>query len=269
MLQCGVLGAAHLPILFGVLFSINLGATYILAVVKSDVEPIFPYVSAAGDHRPESCLFGLLLNLSSVVSLVVVYLRYSLITVLVHDSDPDPLLGSLNFISLIFGMLGGFAMMIIANFQETALITVHLSAACLCFGSGCLYMMLQSWITVRMYPLYTNRRIGIIRSCITVVSTVSFIMAVSFGIYAAHEFHRYYPDLPTPRPWNRKYWQPGYNYHVVSAIAEWIMAISHVFFIVSYSRDFEKLRVSLYIESLVTHLDHSPILRSFNDLANM
>ncbi|RCN52588.1 hypothetical protein ANCCAN_01287, partial [Ancylostoma caninum] len=97
----------------------------------------------------------------------------------------------------------------------------------------------------------------------------SLYSAVGFGIHAANVFHQYYPSLPTPRPWNRKLWQPGYNYHVISAAAEWIMAISHVCFIVSYSRDFEKLRVSLYIESLVTHLDHSPILRSINDLRDL
>ncbi|EYC35706.1 hypothetical protein Y032_0997g3342 [Ancylostoma ceylanicum] len=208
MLQCGVLGAAHLPILFGVLFSINLGTTYILAVVKSDVEPIFPYVSAAGDHRPESCVFGLLLNLSSVVSLAIIYLRYSLVTVIIRDSESNSLLDRVNLVSFVLGVIGALSMMIIANFQETAVITVHLLAACLCFGFGCIYMMLQSWITVMMYPLYTNRRIGIIRSCITAVSTVSFVVAVSFGIYAAHVFHQYYPDLPTPRPWNRKLWQP-------------------------------------------------------------
>ncbi|VDM74653.1 unnamed protein product, partial [Strongylus vulgaris] len=241
-------------------------ATYILAVLRNDVEPIFPYLSAAGDHRPESCVFGLLLNLSSFISLAIIYLRYSLIAVIVRDSDPDWIIDGVNIASFVIGMIGGSSMFIIANFQETAVIGLHLLAACVCFGSGCIYMILQSWITVRMYPLFTNQRIGIIRSCIAAVSVVAFFVALGFGIYAAHVFHQYYPDLPTPRPWNRKLWQPGYNYHVISAAAEWVMAITHVSFILSYARDFEKLRVSLYVESLVTHLDHSPILRSINNL---
>uniref|UniRef100_A0A1I7WT01 DNA damage-regulated autophagy modulator protein 1 n=1 Tax=Heterorhabditis bacteriophora TaxID=37862 RepID=A0A1I7WT01_HETBA len=192
--------------------------------------------------------------------LIIYFSRYSLVAVLTRESDR--FLDNLNMIALFFGILGGAAMMIIANFQETAVVTIHLSAACICFGSGCIYMWLQSWITVRMYPLYTNRRIGWIRATISFVSTFAFLMAVGFGWYAAHTFHMYYPNLPTPRPWNRKFWQPGYDSHVISAVAEWVMVILHILFIISFSRDFEKLQVTLSIESLVAHLDHSPLLRS-------
>lgn len=267
MLQCGILGAAHLPILFGILFSINLGSTYIFAVINSDVEAIFPYVSAAGDHRPESCLFGLLLNVCTFLLMMVIYLRYSLVAVLIRDSDK--VMDNVNIASFCIGMVGGFAMLIVGNVQETALIAIHLLAAFICFGSGCLYTILQSWITIRMHPLYTNRRIGVVRATISAIATISFAIAVSFGWYAAHEFHLYYPDLPTPRPWNRKLWQPGYNFHVVSAVAEWIMAVAHVSFILTYARDFEKIRVSLYVESLVSHLDHSPLIRSINDMRDI
>ncbi|KAE9413994.1 hypothetical protein Angca_006156 [Angiostrongylus cantonensis] len=267
MLQCGDLGAAHLPILFGILFSINLGCTYVFAILHSDVEAIFPYVSAAGDHRPESCVFSLLLNISTFLLMVVIYLRYSLIAVLIRDSDKP--MDKVNIISFCIGMVGGAAMVIVANFQETAVIAIHLLAAFVCFGSGCVYTILQSWITIRMHPLYTNRRIGVIRAIISTIATVSFVLAVGLGVYAAHEFHRYYPDLPTPRPWNRKVWQPGYNFHVASAAAEWIMAVAHVSFILTYARDFEKVRVSLYIESLVSHLDHSPLVRSLNDMRDL
>ncbi|KAJ1359312.1 hypothetical protein KIN20_018005 [Parelaphostrongylus tenuis] len=267
MLQCGILGAAHLPIVLGILFTINLVTTYIMAVLRSDVEAIFPYVSATADHRPESCFFSLLLNICAILLMVVMYLRYSLIAVLIRDSDKIMDMGNLT--SFCVGMVGGFAMLIVANFQETAIIGVHLLAACICFGSGCVYTILQSWITLRMHPLYTNRRIGVIRAIIAAIATASFIIAISCGTYAAHEFHRYYPNLPTPRPWNRKVWQPGYNFHVMSALAEWIMAVAHVSFILTYARDFEKIRVSLYIESLVSHLDHSPLVRSLNDMRDL
>ena len=44
------------------------------------------------------------------------------------------------------------------------------------------------------------------------------------------------------------------------------MAVMNVSFLLSYSRDFEKIRVSMNTESLVAHLDHSPIYRSQEDL---
>ncbi|KJH48732.1 hypothetical protein DICVIV_05126 [Dictyocaulus viviparus] len=199
--------------------------------------------------------------------MVVMYLRYSLIAVLIRDSDR--VMEKVNIISFCVGLVGGFSMLIVANFQQTAVITIHLLAACVCFGSGCLYTILHSWITLRMYPLYTNRCIGVIRATIAVITTTCFLIAVGFGLYASHEFHRYYPNLPTPRPWNRKLWQPGYEFHVVSAIAEWITAVAHVAFILTYTRDFEKIRVTLYIESLVSHLSHSPIMPSFNDMRDL
>ncbi|PAV75476.1 hypothetical protein WR25_16229 [Diploscapter pachys] len=266
MLQCGILGAGHLPVIFAIVFFFNLGCTYLMAVFHDDVEPVFPYISASGDHRPESCFFSLLLNITSCLSMLVIYIRYQLIESLIRDSDQQ--ISNLNFVSLILGLLGGFGMMVVANFQETAVIMVHLIAACICFGSGCLYMIVQSYITIKMYPLYTNKRIGYIRTAITAVSTISFITAITFGKLAANKYHEYYPDLPTPRPWNRRMWMPGYNLHVISAIFEWIMAISHILFVLSYSRDFEKIRVECSAAMLVNHLDHSPIFhRSQEELS--
>ncbi|KHJ98660.1 hypothetical protein OESDEN_01352 [Oesophagostomum dentatum] len=295
MLQCGALGASHLPIIFGILFSINLGQNcYISSTAMNqayfDVQEtavITVHLLAALLCFGSGCLY-MIMQSWITVRMYPVYTnrRIGIIrSCIAAVSTVAFCVGMLqcgalgaSHLPIIFGIL--FSINLGQNcyisstavnqayfdVQETAVITVHLLAALLCFGSGCLYMIMQSWITVRMYPVYTNRRIGIIRSCIAAVSTVAFCVAVGFGFYAAHIFHLYYPDLPTPRPWNRKLWQPGYDYHVVSAIAEWVTAIMHVFFIVSYSRDFEKLRVSLYVESLVTHLDHSPILRSINDL---
>ncbi|CAD6185029.1 unnamed protein product [Caenorhabditis auriculariae] len=117
-----------------------------------------------------------------------------------------------------------------------------------------------------MHPSYANRKIGYIRLALALFGTVCFFTAVSFGWYAAHVFHQYYPNLPTPRPWTSKMWQPGYNYHVRSAFAEWSMALSIVAYILSYSRDFEKFEAKLVVERLVVHLDHSPMANSYEDL---
>lgn len=46
---------------------------------------------------------------------------------------------------MYIGMVGAFGMFIVANFQETAVVRIHIFAAILCFGSGCAYMLLQSW----------------------------------------------------------------------------------------------------------------------------
>ncbi|CAJ0584161.1 unnamed protein product, partial [Mesorhabditis spiculigera] len=265
MLQLGRLGAGHLPVFFAIVFITNLGATYVSAVYHGDVDPVFPYISAAGNNRPESCFFSLLLNLSSFLSMIVIYLRYSLVKELIRGSDQK--IERANGIALFFGLVGAMGMMVVANFQESAVIKIHLGAAVTCFGSGGLYMTLQSYITLRMYPIFNNRRIGIIRVLISVWSLTTFFVAIGFGTAAANKFHEFYPDLPTPRPWNRHIWMPGYELHVVSAIAEWMMAAGHIAFILSFSREFEKIRATLKVESLVVHLDNSPLWRSTEDLS--
>lgn len=45
--------------------------------------------------------------------------------------------------------------------------------------------------------------------CLKIILTWSYLPpAITFGVAASLVFHSYYPDLPTPRPWNRKIWQP-------------------------------------------------------------
>ncbi|VDM50273.1 unnamed protein product [Toxocara canis] len=232
------------------------GSTYVFAVWRGDIDPVFPYISAEGDRRPESCFFSMMLNLS-----------YSLVSEL--NRSADLCLKRVNELSLVAGLLGAVGMFFVANFQETAVLTVHLVSAFVCFGFGCVYMLMQAYISVHMYPLYANRRIGYIRSFIASVAVVSFFIAVVFGVLASNEFHKYYPHLPTPRPWSRKKYEPGYGLHCISAMAEWLLAICNVGFLLSYSRDFEKIQVELGVQPLVAHLDQSPLWRSIADLSSI
>jgi hypothetical protein len=253
----GRLGAGHLPIVFAIVFTAMLGMTYVFAVWRGDVDPVFPYISASGNTRPESCVFSTFLNISSFLSMLIICLRYSLVVELNRSSDL--VLKSVNRLALYAGLFGAFGMFIVANFQETAVIQIHLSGAFVCFGSGTFYMFLQTWISYRMHPLFVGRRIAYIRGIIAVASVVCFLIAVTFGVWAANTFHKYYPDLPTPRPWSKKTPHPGYELHCVSALAEWTLAVLNMCFILSYSRDFEKIRVELGVQPLVAHLDQSPL----------
>ncbi|GMT05840.1 hypothetical protein PENTCL1PPCAC_28014, partial [Pristionchus entomophagus] len=252
----GSLYAGHLPIIFAVLFTINLGTTYCFAVANGHVDSIFPYVSAAGNNQPESCIFSFLLNLSAVFSIMIVCMRCALVSSILRERDR--FLDRVNVWSSYIGIISGFAMMLVASVQETAIITVHLSAACVCFSFGCIYMITQAWVTIKMYPDYNNRRIGWIRMVLAIASTVCLFSAIGFGVAAAHVYHSVYPGKPTPRPWSRKIWMPGYPLHVVSAVSEWLLAVLHVSYILSYQREFEKLKVKFVSEALVSHLDTSP-----------
>ena len=135
----------------------------------------------------------------------------------------DETLKLVNKVSFYLGLIAAFGMFIVANFQETAVVIIHFSAAVTCFGGSVLYMICHSWISHRMVPLYASRRVAHWRTLFSVVGAILFITcnvflpsfslirqfsAVFFGVYAAHVFHEKFPNLPTPRPWSSKANQP-------------------------------------------------------------
>uniref|UniRef100_A0A914LZS8 CWH43-like N-terminal domain-containing protein n=1 Tax=Meloidogyne incognita TaxID=6306 RepID=A0A914LZS8_MELIC len=273
LLQMGRIGAGHLPVLFSINFVAMLVITYSFSVWRGDVDPVFPYISASGDSRPESCIFSMFLNVCAFFIELIVILRYHLVAELLSqnsDQEEYPLISLTNRLSLFAGLLGGVGMFIVANFQETAVIQIHLTGALLSFGSGCIYMLIQSFVCFKMFPKFVGKRIVYIRLSIAIASTFCFFAAFFLGLAASLTFHHYFPDLPTPRPWNRKFSpMPGYGLHCLSAVAEWTLAILHMSFLLSYSREFEKIRVEFKVKTIVQHLDHSPLSNSNTDLLNI
>uniref|UniRef100_A0A914HBG4 CWH43-like N-terminal domain-containing protein n=1 Tax=Globodera rostochiensis TaxID=31243 RepID=A0A914HBG4_GLORO len=235
ILQMKRLGAGHLPVFFAICFVTMLGCTYAVSVWRGDIDPVFPYISASGDARPESCIFSMMLSVCSFFSVLLIILRYSLVVELNRSSDLN--LKAINRLALYKLLL----------FKSTS----------------------SSWVTYRMSPLFNGPQIAHIRLAIALAGTISFATAFSFGLMAANTFHYYYPDRPTPRPWTRKHGLlPGYDLHCISAIAEWTLALLKMAFLLSYSREFEKIRVELGVQPLVSHLDQSPIWQSVIDLSS-
>ncbi|CEF69237.1 Frag1/DRAM/Sfk1 family-containing protein [Strongyloides ratti] len=265
ILRMGRIGAAHIPISFGILLSATLGITYCLSVYNHDVDYWLPYISSSGDARPESCIFSFLLNISAVLCLLNLYLRYMLVAQL--NRELDVFLKIINRIAFTMGVIAGVSMLIVANFQQTAQWTIHITAAVICFTSAVIYMCIDSFVTMYMYPTYNNKKIALIRIGIASAGVISLILAISFGFAASIKFHSVYPDEDIPRPWsNRKYYTPGYGLHCVSAFFEWLLALIIMFYIISFSRDFESIHVKLTVEALVSHLDHEVIWASSDDL---
>lgn len=59
-----------------------------------------------------------------------------------------------NTTATVFGVITCIGISLVANFQETSVITVHFLGAVLAFGAGSLYLIIQvkySYITVKQY----------------------------------------------------------------------------------------------------------------------
>ena len=68
-------GMAILPISFIITIYLTLVISYIVALATGDIYPVFPFISDTGAHRPESSVFGQLLNISAVIGKCL-YVRF-------------------------------------------------------------------------------------------------------------------------------------------------------------------------------------------------
>ena len=59
-------GMAFLPIFFIIWTYLTFTISYMVAVFRGDIDPAFPYISDTGARRPESSVFGQMLNISAV-----------------------------------------------------------------------------------------------------------------------------------------------------------------------------------------------------------
>jgi hypothetical protein len=78
---------------------------------------------------------------------IVIYVRYRQISEYYRSYALSSAVVKHNKISLWIGYLSCFGLSLVANFQETNVIIVHLTGAFLCFGLGTVYI----WLQVSMY----------------------------------------------------------------------------------------------------------------------
>lgn len=260
------LGFGPLPALIGIIFASQMFIVYLMAVLEGDVDAVLPYISSAANRRPQSCIFAIGANISCLLMAAMIYVRHYQVNHALIDEENrfyryltywGGQIISWNAIAKYIGLLSVLGLFVVANVQETAVIPVHMAAALTAFGGFNIYMMFQCWFTWAFTGTITHRNVFIWRVFFTVLSTIFFISSVTFGTLAANIYHQTYPDLPTPRPWNRRFYQPGYGYHQISAAAEWLCAFSQILFMQSFIPEFEEVNYT-YELSMPPHLYPDP-----------
>ncbi|XP_011645315.1 DNA damage-regulated autophagy modulator protein 2-like [Pogonomyrmex barbatus] len=117
--------------------------TYVIAVLLGHVEAGFPYISDAATYAPESCIFSQAVNLITILMCFMIYVRYSQVKECIKTFASSTSLPKWNYWALVFGLISSAGLSIVANFQETSVIVVHLIGALLCFGGGTAYFWTQ------------------------------------------------------------------------------------------------------------------------------
>ncbi|XP_078581281.1 DNA damage-regulated autophagy modulator protein 1-like isoform X1 [Branchiostoma floridae x Branchiostoma japonicum] len=285
-------GLSFLPIGLGLWTTATMVTTYIMAVLRGDVVPDFPYISDTGDKIPESCVFGQMLNISAFLSLGTMYVRYKQVCYLLQVWAPctsgisrykqvccvaglgtmyvrykqveamnrsdSRCLRLLNKAGLCVGLLTSVGLTLVANFQEGNVKAVHFIGAALVFGMGVVYSCLHTIISYRLYPACTTLRQCRARAAITVVGAVAMTIAFGTAMVANYQWatHDHAHD--------RLHWQPGdpgYAPHVASTVSEWIMAIAFLFYFFTFIPDFQLTEMDAVIRLRWEELsERSPLI---------
>ncbi|KFP75842.1 DNA damage-regulated autophagy modulator protein 2, partial [Acanthisitta chloris] len=226
-------GLSFLPVALVVWSAASFVFSYITAIVLHHVDPLVPYISDTGTIPPERCLFGIMLNVSTFLGMATMYVRYKQVCALSPDK-PSTL--RLNRIGLTLGLMSCFGLCIIANFQKCILYYIHVLGACLTFGVGAIYMLVQTILSYLMQPELHSKDIFWVRlsvflwSCSSIVCSILGLgILLNSGLYGANLMQKMHWD-----PQDR-----GYIPHMVSTVSEWSLAFSFLSFFLTYIRDFQ------------------------------
>ncbi|CAF3794890.1 unnamed protein product [Rotaria magnacalcarata] len=197
----------------------------------------FPFLSRSSTDSPESCIFSQIINFASFVLFITIYIRYRQLSQLIRN---NPTCGKkysqANFIFFICGLTAAFSLSIISNFPHANVFPIRLFATYLTFTASvvALYceMLLSSWIRPL---LYSSRVLPIIRTIITVISTLALLAFFVFQTITVIKYDN-----------EKKIWtptSPGWMYHLSSIISTWILTISLLVYTLTLIFDFRRIKV--------------------------
>ncbi|XP_039357912.1 DNA damage-regulated autophagy modulator protein 1 isoform X6 [Mauremys reevesii] len=120
--------------------------------------------------------------------------------------------------------------------RELSVPSVHDGGALVAFGSGVVYITLQSVISFKSCPQWNSHSTCYIRIAISIVSWIAVIPMIACASLISI---------------TKVDWIPGekdYTYHFVSAICEWTVAFGFIFFFLTFIRDFQGVTLRILTE---------------------
>ena len=163
----------HVIILMVLSMVLSIFVGYAISVGYNHVEALFPYISDTGARPPGSCAFGLLLNIGGMFTFIIMYLRHSQYEKF-HARD-NRRHHVVNDVTMFLGFIAALGALIVANFQETSVISMHLLGALMTFVVGVTYCWLQNYLS---YNTAASRCILYTRFALTIISTVTFVTTI-------------------------------------------------------------------------------------------
>lgn len=210
-----------------IIILVTVSVSYGVSVHLGHVPIAFPYISETGTAHPESCIFGLGMNLASFLYAVAVWLRYHELKEyrsMVPNCRISP---RLSLFTMWLGLASAFGLCVVANFQVTKVPVPHYLGALFCFFGGTIYFGLQAWFSKRMCPAVSTKPMVLLRAGLCLLSALSLVVCFGAAAIAVPQF-----DGKDPVQWGPQH--KGYALHLVSTAAEWMVALVFVGSIVTY-----------------------------------
>ncbi|KAI1230853.1 hypothetical protein IHE44_0008285 [Lamprotornis superbus] len=276
-------GLSFLPVALVVWSAASFVFSYITAIVLHHVDPLVPYISDTGTIPPERCLFGIMLNVSTFLGMATMYVRYKQVSALSPDK---PKILRLNKLGLRLGWMSCFGLCIIANFQKCILYYIHVLGACLTFGVGSIYMLVQTILSYLMQPelhskdIFWARLAVFLWSCSSILSSILCLGSDTKTQQPPQHLHLLelnhhhvpqealfvssvvlYSGLYGQNLVQKLHWDPqerGYTPHMISTVSEWSLAFSFLSFFLTYIRDFQKISLQAMVSLQGQTLHESP-----------
>jgi hypothetical protein len=170
-----------------------------------------------------------------------VYIKYVEVQCLTQSiAAENGVSNTFNRVTLCVGLTSCVGLDIVANFQESNVIVVHLLGAFLCFAAGTAYFIFQVWISYKI-PELASKRLLVIRIflvAICVVTTVSTVLTAGLAFLlhkGSSNIHKWGPD------------DEGWGIHLGSTISEWVLCIAYCALVLSFVPEFYNLELEVSV----------------------
>lgn len=226
-----------LPIVAFALCQSTFLSTSIAVILHKNIT--WPYISEGGTFSPESCVFSMLTNVTSILLGIIIYIRFRQIERLLyhHVSLLNPV-AKRNAVALWFGLAACFGLSMVANFQLTKLPQVHYIGAFSCFGLGTVYFWIQGFISYSVRSYSGSKQMAYGRFVMAAISTCTFCAAVFTSCKSTEIiFDEEHPV--------------SCRYKNISAIAEWIIATTFCIFILSFTSEFKAVIIERPVVTVI------------------
>ncbi|KAG8201302.1 hypothetical protein JTE90_016784 [Oedothorax gibbosus] len=227
--------------LFLAAFALAIFLPLTISITTGDVSPYVPYISEAGGNFPQAGIFTTLIVITCIFSETTIIFRYLVIEERCSDNTKHIFI---NKVALVIGTLSAISFVMVGAFPTTLVSHVHNVVAGMTCLSSALYMFCHTWIS-----LHSKSRMKKLRVAITIFSVISVTaMAVFGGLGSTFWRSNKWPGRKIPQ-------DEGFVFYVVSATAEWILALLYFCFLATFYQDFKES--TFYFQLQTTQVSHT------------